>query len=485
MSYPESIDYAAIAPPVMCALGASGVLLTDLIAPRARRLLPALAVGVLLGALGALAAAAAAAPTRGTFCSTRFCSYAVDPFTIFLQALFCLAGVVIVLLSAASVEAEHVPAGEFYFLLLTSLAGMLTLAAARDLLVLLLALEVVTLPALILVGLHRTDPRAAEAALTFFLISVLATAITVYGMSLLYGVTGSVQLGGILDALRRAPHQPVAALAVVLAIAGFAFKVAAVPFHAWAPDTYQGAPVPVAAFLSVASKAAGFAGLILLLAACAPYAPSWRPVIAVLAVATMTVGNVAALRQRHVVRLLAWSSIAQAGYILVPLAVPDPAAALAYLGAYAVMNLGAFGCAVAVAGRRPRSAVADYRGLFADAPALALALAFFLTCLAGLPPGIVGLVAKVVVFRSAVDGGMSWLAVVMAVNTVIALYYYARLAASLFDTSPDQAEPGRGDATHLLPVPAPVAAAVAITAAVAVVLGFWPQALLGVVPGFG
>jgi NADH:ubiquinone oxidoreductase subunit 2 (chain N) len=169
----------------------------------------------------------------------------------------------------------------------------------------------------------------------------------------------------------------------------------------------------------------------------------------------------------------------------VPLAVPDPAAALAYLGAYAVMNLGAFGCAVAVAGRRPRSAVADYRGLFADAPALALALAFFLTCLAGLPPGIVGLVAKVVVFRSAVDGGMSWLAVVMAVNTVIALYYYARLAASLFDTSPDQAEPGRGDATHLLPVPAPVAAAVAITAAVAVVLGFWPQALLGVVPGFG
>lgn len=476
MSYAQSIDYAAIAPPVVVALAGVGTLLADLATPRARRLLPGLAVVGLLAALGALIATAAAESSRGTFCSGTRCSYVVDEFTIFMQALFCLVGVVVVLLCAPTVRQDQTPAAEFYFLLLSSFAGMLTLAAARDLLVLLLALEVVTLPALVLVGLRRTDPRASEAALKFYLISVISTAITVYGMSLLYGVTGSIQLGAIAAGLARAPHSPVAAAAVTLVIAGFAFKVAAVPFHGWAPDTYQGAPVPVAAYLSVASKAAGFAGLILILDACAAYANSWRPVLAVLAAVTMTVGNLAALRQQQVIRLLAWSSIAQAGYILVPLGVPDSGPALAYLGAYAVMNLGAFGCAAAVAAQRPRSALADYRGLFADSPLLALALAFFLTCLAGLPPGLIGLIAKVVVFRSAVGGDLVWLAVVLAVNTVIGLYYYVRLAAALF-------EPASG--SRRLPVPAPVGAGVALAAALAVGLGFWPQALLEVVPGLG
>ncbi len=477
MSYAQSIDYAAIAPPAVVALGGAATLLADLATPRARRLLPAVALGALLAAGGVLAGTASAHPNRATFCSGTRCSYVVDSFTIFGQALFALVGVVIVLLCGPTVERDRMPSGEFYFLLLTSFAGMLTLVAARDLLVLLLALEVLTLPAFVLVGLRRADPRASEAALKFFLISVVSTAITVYGISLLYGATGALQLGAISAALAAAPNSPVTAAAVVLVIAGFAFKVAAVPFHGWAPDTYQGAAVPLAAYLSVASKAAGFAGLILVLNACASYAGSWRPVLAVLAAATMTVGNLAALRQAHVVRLLAWSSIAQAGYILVPLAVPDAGPALAYLGAYAVMNLGAFGAVAAVAARRPRSALADYRGLFADAPWLALALAFFLTCLAGLPPGLIGLIAKVVVFRSAVSGGLVWLAVLMAVNTVIGLYYYVRLAATLFEP----AEPDR----QRLAVPAPVAAAVGLAAVAAVVLGFWPQALLTVVPGLG
>lgn len=477
MSYAQGIDYAAIGPPVVVALGAAASLGIDLVSPRARRALPAVAVGVLLAALGVLAVGAAADSSRGTFCTGTRCSYVVDSFTIFLQVLFCLVGVVIVLLCGPTVERDRMPPGEFYFLLLASFAGMLTLAAARDLLVLLLALEVVTLPALVLVGLRRGDPRASEAALKFFLISVISTAITVYGMSLLYGVTGALQLGAIATGLAAAPNSPVAAAAVVLVVAGFAFKVAAVPFHGWAPDTYQGAAVPLAGYLSVASKAAGFAGLILVLDACVAYADSWRPVLAVLAAATMTVGNLAALRQRHVIRLLAWSSIAQAGYILVPLAVPDAGPALAYLGAYAVMNLGAFGCAAAVAARRPRSALADYRGLYADAPLLGLALAFFLTCLAGLPPGLIGLIAKVVVFRSAVSGDLVWLAVVMAVNTVIGLYYYLALAAAVFEPA--------GPDRQRLAVPLPVGAAVTVAAAVAVVLGFWPQALLNIVPGLG
>jgi len=476
MSYASSIDYAAIAPPLIVAAGAAAVLILDLVTPRARRLLPALSVATLVFALIVLTVATRVQGVRGSFCAGDRCAFTVDAFAVFFEVLFCLSGIVIVPLCAPTVERERLPSGEFYFLLLASFAGMLTIAGARDLLVLLLALEVVTLPALVLVGLRRTDPRAAEAALKFFLISVLSTAVTVYGMSLLYGVTGSLQLGGISAALLRRPHEPLAAAAVVLVVAGFAFKVSAVPFHAWAPDTYSGASVPIAAFLSVASKAAGFAGLILVLAACAPYVGSWRPIVGVLAAATMTVGNLAALRQSHVVRMLAWSSIAQAGYLLVPLAVPDVGATLGYLGAYAVMNLGAFGCAVAVAGRRPRSSYADYRGLFADAPLIALALAFFLTCLAGLPPGVLGLVAKVVVFRAAIAGHVSWLAVVMAVNTVIALYYYARLAAVLFETG---APPRR------LAVAPPVLAAVGIAAVVAVVLGIWPQALLHAIPLLG
>lgn len=478
--YAQSIDYLAILPPLVVAGAAAGVLVLDLAAPRARRVLPAAAAAALLCALVAVGVLAAG-DDRGSFCGPGGCAYSVDGSTLFLQALFCLVGVVIVLLCAPTVERERMPAGEFHFLLLSSFAGMLTLAAARDLLVLVLALEVVTLPAFVLVGLRRADPRAAEAALKFFLVSVLSTAVTLYGMSLLYGVTGSIQLGPLSSALQRDSHQPLAAAAITLVVAGFAFKVSAVPFHFWAPDTYAGSPVPVAAFLSVASKAAGFAGLVVLLRAFAPYAHTWAPLVGVLAALTMTVGNLAALRQEQVIRLLAWSSIAQAGYMLVPLAAggadaPDTGATLAYVGAYSAMNLGAFACAAAVATRRPRGTSADYRGLFADSPLLALAFAFFLTCLAGLPPGVVGLVAKVVVFRSAVSGHVAWLAVVMAVNTVIALYYYLRLAAVLFET---------GEPVRRLRVPAPVAVAVGVSVLVSVLLGFWPQALLHAVPGLG
>lgn len=473
MAYARTIDYAAIAPPLIVVGGAAVALGADLVSPRTRRALPAGAVAALLGGLVAVALLAAG-DDRGSFCRGSTCAYAADGFSLFFQALFCLAGIVVVLLCASTVAEERMPAGEFWFLLLSSFAGMLTLAAGRDLLVLVLALEVVSLPAFVLVGLRRSDPRASEAALKFFLFSVVSTALTVYGVSLLYGVTGALDLGGIGAQLAADPNQPIAAAAVGLVVAGFAFKVSSVPFHAWAPDTYQGSPLPVAAFLSVASKAAGFAGLVVLLAGAFPaYADTWRPLVGVLAALTMTVGNVAALRQRHVVRLLAWSSIAQAGYMLVPLATTQPDATLAYVGAYAAINLGAFGCAAAVAQRRRRQSIEDYRGLFAETPWLALAFVLFLTALAGLPPGLVGLVAKVVVFRAAVDGGAVWLAAVMAVNTVVALFYYVRLAAVVFEPR---------DAPHRLGVPAPTATAVGLAAAAAVVLGFWPQLLLGALP---
>jgi NADH-quinone oxidoreductase subunit N len=370
---------------------------------------------------------------------------------------------------------------------------MLVLAAARDLLSLLIALEVVSLPAFVLVGLRRDDARSAEAALKFFLFSVVSTALTAYGIALLYGATGHITLSGIAGALSaRHAHagamSALAAAAVVLVIVGFAFKVSAVPFHFWTPDTYEGAPVAIAAFLSVASKAAGFAGLIvLLLRGFGAYADVWGPVVAVLAAVTMTVGNLVALRQWHLVRLLAWSTVAQAGYLLMPLGVAATAggrsghelhlaaqATLAYLAVYAAMNLGAFACVTAIARRFPRLAISDIRGLARHSPWLAAAFVLFLTALAGLPPGVAGLFAKVVVLRAAVHGHVTWLAVVAAVNTVIGLAYYLRVAATMFSTDGEEPvgvhEDDGGRRHHLA-----TSVGIAVVTAITVLLSVYPQ----------
>jgi NADH-quinone oxidoreductase subunit N len=273
----------------------------------------------------------------------------------------------------------------------------------------------------------------------------------------------------------------------MLTLVGFAFKVAAVPFHFWVPDTYAGAPIPVAGYLSVVGKAAGFAGLALVTSiALRPYGHTWGLLLAVLAAVTMTAGNTAALRQRSdsaqgAVRLLAWSSVAQAGYLLVPLAAagyagtPHPlGATLAYALIYGLVNLGAFGVAGLVARTSPANRLDDYRGLFARNRWAALALAFFLLCLAGLPPGVVGLFGKVVVFQAAVNAGLGWLAVIMAVNVVIALYYYLLWLAKLFQPGAE-VQPTRA--------PAPLAATLGLAAAGAVVLSAAPQLVLQVVGG--
>lgn len=488
----QTIDYAAIAPPVILALTALAVLVADLFLPaRGKRLLPVLS---LTGTAGAFAAVVALAtgPDRATFRVAGSPSYVADGFTLFLQGLLLAALAVVVLLSLPVVDDARIPPGEYHFLLLASVTGMLTLVAGRDLITVLVALEVVSLPAFVLAGLRRSDPRSSEAALKFFLISVLSTAVMIYGMALTYGVTGSVSLQKVSAALAAGhlPSRALAAAAVVMVIVGFAFKVSAVPFHSWTPDTYQGSPVPIAAFLSVASKGAGFAGLLVVLrVGFAPYADIWGPVVAVLAALTMTVGNVIALRQWHMVRLLAWSSIAQAGYILMPLGVAATvggrsaasldrafAATIGYLAIYVAMNLGAFACVVAVGRRHPRQAIADYRGLVRSAPWLAIAFGFFLTCLAGLPPGLAGLFAKVVVLRATVAGHVTWLAVIAAVNSVIGLAYYLRVAASLFaGVGEERPAPAAG------PKVAPtVLAGLALAAAATLVFSVWPQAVLHV-----
>ncbi|GGV84132.1 NADH-quinone oxidoreductase subunit N [Streptomyces gelaticus] len=506
----QSVDWLAIAPPVVVAAMALIVLVTDLFLPERRKpLLGALTVAGLVAALALLVPLRDG--DRSTFClneaatgpgSAGACSYTADHFALVIQALVLGGALLTALLSLG--DTRKLPAGEFWFLLLSSASGAALLPAARDLATLVVALEVASLPAFALVGIKRGDRRSSEAALKFFLSSVVATAVMLLGVSFVYAATGTLHLTEIAARLDDVPGRldTLAQAGVVLTLVGFAFKTAAAPFHFWVPDTYVGAPLPVAAYLSVVGKAVGFSGLILVTVIAFPaYADVWGPALAVLAALTMTIGNVAALRQnagraRSAVRLLAWSSVAQAGYLLVPVASAAYSSdahigsTVAYALMYAVVNLGAFAVAALVARTSPGNRITDYRGLYATRPLAALAMAFFLLCLAGLPPGIIGLFAKVTVFSAAVDAGLGWLAVVMAVNVVIALYYYLQWTATLFRAPEAASEQAPAAAREETPAeaavsaptrhtaPASLTAAIALTAVTGVVLSGAPQTVL-------
>jgi len=499
----QNVSYAQIAAPLIVAAGAVAVLVAEVFLPPKRKPLVSWLSLVVLA--GAAAPDIALWPGRaiGTFCMPQSaaglyslgagephgmpstCSYIADRFTLIFQFIALAGAFIVVLMSAASMKRDRIPTGEYHFLLLSSVAGVLVLAASRDLITLTIALETVSLPAFALVGLKRWSGRSSEAALKFFLVSVASTAVMLFGISLVYGATGNVHFGPValhLHALSIAsggtsgPIRHLAYLGVGLTLVGFGFKVSAVPFHFWTPDTYAGAPVPIAAYLSVVSKAAGFAGLILLTGtAFSPLLNKTGPLLAVLAALTMSLGNLVALRQRDAVRLLAWSTIGQAGYILVPLAAHDPVsytkhinASVAYIIMYAAMNLGAFAVVHSVHG----TSLDAYRGLAKTRPLASAALAFFLLCLAGLPPGLMGLFAKVAVFGAAAGSHLVWLAVVMAVNVVIALYYYLSWTARLF-AAPDAATAAIGRS------PATLRFAIGLTAVAAVLFSVWPQSALG------
>lgn len=464
----QSVDWLAIAPPTITAVVALVVLVADLFVGEHKK--------ALLGWLSVAGLAAAALlllplldGDRSTFCLTgdaHVCSYTADRFTLVIQFLVLGGALLTALLSVTTLKDadKRLPEGEYWFLLLSSAAGCL-LPASRDLATLIVALEVASLPAFALVGIRHGDRKSSEAALKFFLSSVTATAVGLMGISFVYASTGTLYLTQVADRIQHVDGQlhTLAQTGVVLTLVGFAFKTAAVPFHFWVPDTYVGAPLPIAAYLSVVGKAVGFSGLILVTVVALPsYADVWGPALAALAALTMTVGNLGALRQQatraySAVRLLAWSSVGQAGYLLVPIAAAaysgdaerSVGSTVAYALMYAAVNLGAFAVAALVGRTKAANRITDYRGLYASNPLAALLLAFFLLCLAGLPPGIIGLFAKVTVFSAAVDAGLGWLAVVMAVNVVIALFYYLQWTTLLF-----RAPEGEPDA-HRVPAPSP------------------------------
>ena len=473
-----SIDYHAIAPELVLAGTIFVVLLFDLFLPRDRKwwAMPVSFVGV----AGAFAATLTLIGTRR---ATFGGSYVVDNFAVLFKVFFTVVAMVILAVSLRFLREGRFFQGEYYVLILSSFLGMLTMPSSRDLLMLFISLELVSAPAFLLAGLRKSDPRSNEAALKFFLISVLSTAVMLYGMSLVYGVTGTLRLEGIAAKLAQPAGASNLALAAILfVVTGFAFKVSAFPFHFWAPDTYEGAPIPVAAFLSVASKAAGFAGLLqIMFVAFLPRADFWAPIFAALSLFTMTIGNLIALQQRQVVRLLAYSSIAQAGYMLLPFALATPAAAagsvnreafaaaLLYILIYAVMNLGAFAVVIGLAREAPGVLIDDFAGLGQRAAPLAVAMGMFLISLAGIPP-LAGFWGKFFIFKAAIDrGGIGpWLAVAMVINSVISLVYYVSIVRAMFFAP--VAEPVRPVRVGGL-----LTAVVALTAAGVVAVGVFPD----------
>jgi NADH-quinone oxidoreductase subunit N len=471
------VDWHALAPELVLVGALCVVLVADLFLPEDRKaLLPSLAGLGLLGAMIPVLTLAVDGADRSMFGG----AYVVDNFALVVKALFLVAGYVTVLQSTNYIAEGDYAEGEYYFLLLSSILGMTVMGSARDLVTIFVALELLSIPAYLLAGWRKRDPKGNEAGAKYYLMGVFATGVLLYGMSLLYGVAGSTQLSEIGAALATGGDSiPVVSLAIVFCVAGFAFKVSAVPFHTWAPDTYEGAPTPITAFLSVSSKAAGFVALLqLVLIGFAGRTDVVQPLLWVLAALSMTIGNVVALRQTNVVRMLAYSGISQAGFMLAPLAVMgtigDDAltSIVTYLVIYAAMNLGAFTVVMAVARKTGSAEVTSFGGLFEYAPSLAVLMTLFLFSLAGIPP-LAGWLAKFVAFRAVVDADTSWayiLAGVMAVNSVIALAYYANIAKEMWmNPAPD------GDRTPVR-VPVSLTSALAITGVLTVAFGITPWA---------
>jgi NADH-quinone oxidoreductase subunit N len=440
------IDFFGLAPELALLATALLVLLVELflVGERKRLVNPLAIVGTLI-ALGLVVALAVDGSVRSSFGSM----HVVDNYALLFKAFFLATLVFVLLLSYKYFTEIRTYQGEYYFLLLSAFLGMMLMASARDLVMIFLALELISVPGFVMAALRKFDLRSNEGALKFFLIGVLSVAVLLFGLSIVYGFTGTTDLQGVAAALADSEREPLLLASVLFVIVGFGFKISAVPFHFWAPDTYEGSPIPVTAFLSVASKAGGFAGLLqVTFVAFEPLADVWAPVLGVVAVLTMTLGNLTALQQTNIVRLFAYSSVAQAGYMLVPFALVQPgnaslnraafSAVLIYLISYSVTNIGAFACLTAVARRHPGRLTADYAGLGRRAPGLAAGLTMFLLSLGGLPP-LVGFWAKFFIFYAAVTAGTTAgivLAGAVVINSVIAMFYYLAIARTMWMDAP-------------------------------------------------
>jgi NADH-quinone oxidoreductase subunit N len=435
-AFPTSAEYFRILPEIILTI--TGVLIVFLEAIRREDQKKAFGPLAIVGLAAALVASVSAASDPGAAFSNMLI---IDGFASFFRFLVIGVGLLAILSSTEYLSREHANGGEYYALILFSIVGQCIMVTADELIMIFIGLEISSIASYVLAGYLRDDPRNNEAALKYFLLGSFATAFLLYGVAWIYGLTGSTNLDHIRSALMTsAPPLALAGAAAALIFVGVGFKISAAPFQIWAPDVYQGAPAPVSGFLSVGPKAAAFAILLrIFLTAFGPIATNWEPVIWACALATMIVGNFAALQQSNVKRMLAYSSIAHAGYVLVAVTANSgtgAAAAMFYLAAYAFTNLGAF-AVVTYFSRKGEKYVAieDFAGLSQRQPAMAAMLTIFLLSLIGVPlTG--GFFGKFYIFKAALDAHLVWLTVLGLLNSAVAAYYYLRILVVMYMKDP-------------------------------------------------
>jgi len=470
----NTLDLRPLIPAALVALAGMVALLAQAFTPKGKTA-PSSAIS-LVGLLGALVSVVmlASGPGRGSVMAGML---AADDFALFLHALILGIAILGVLLAGSHLREIGAERGEYYALLLFAVVGMLGLVSAMDLIAVFIALEIMSVSLYAMAGMRRDREESQEAAIKYFVTGAFSSSFLLYGIALLYGASGSTLLAKIGPAVATlAPGQErLVLLGLGLLLVGFGFKIALVPFHMWTPDVYEGAPTTVTAFMSAGVKAAAFGALLRVFAgALQPLASSWQPLVAALAMVTMVVGNLGALAQSNVKRMLAYSSVAHAGYIFAALvAAPQvgTAAVLFYLVAYAVVNLGGFGAiaSMAKAGKEPLS-LGDLAGLSDRHPALAAALTVFLISLTGIPVSA-GFVGKFYLFGAAVNAGYTPVAVVGVLMSVVSAYYYLRVVVAMYMREPQR------DVSW--PSPSPAASlALAVSVAVVLALGVYPAPVL-------
>ena len=480
-------DYLLALPITLLTLFALGILLIDIMLPKEMKWANAVTamIGVAFSAAGVYKIQLWMNGSPGTFGMLR--TMLVDRFALYFWYLFLAATAIAILMSVRYLETEHENHGEYYALMLLSVAGMMCMSAGFDIVLIFIGLELMAISTYVLVGFLRRDRRSNEAALKYLLLGAFSSGIFAYGLSLLYGLTGSTNLGVIQQELARhvmnSEYKPVAIVAMLTTITGLLFKIAAIPFHQWAPDAYEGAPTSITGFMSVAVKAAGWAMLLrILVVGLMPMRAIWVPLLVFVSIATMTGANFAALTQTNTKRLLAYSSIAHVGYMLLgliagtatQLSADGIKGILIYLLVYTFMNLGAF---AVITSLRHRNVIGDelddLNGLYSRAPVEAVLMLVFMLSLAGIPP-LAGFWGKYFIFLSLIETGHYALASLGVLYSVFGLYYYLKIANAMFMGKVEKGE-------EILPVSLSMRAAIAVTGIATLYIGLLPNSFIELV----